>query len=343
MKMECLIVADKHHLLPLYTATGFPVYTQCEQTPGLDQGLLESTQFASTLSTPYFQTIPQDLQSLSPSGQLSYSMVDLESFQAGSMVHAVTGYNGSCFSGPSIQPAICQRDASFTYPQSSWMEYGRQSVCLATPYLPCIYSTPLSSIEEVLVQTGGSPDNAFSSNWGAVDSDAKEAKLVKSLDDTAVAGSRGGRRSKKAHESMRTTPLACSTKRINFTPYPPCKPFKCQLKAQGSQEKEVCGRSFARIEHLRRHMTTVHSGSRTACKVPLCRKSFSRRDNLYDHYWTHVDLGRPGRNRKLSLRVLKEILGSKDRCIFRILVRRMNRPRRPSRWNCRRRHDCNTG
>jgi hypothetical protein len=339
MKMECLTTADEYHLVPSHTATGFPICTQCERTLVLHRRLLESTQFAPTPSTPYCQTIPQDLQSPFPSDQLSYPMIGPDSFEAGLMVYAATEYNDYCLFGPFIQAPICWGDASFTCAQASWVEYERQSVGSVTTNLPCIYSTPLSSIEGELVQTSGSPDNAGSSKWDACDSDSDETGSVESLDDNAVAGLTGSHRSRKAQESMRTTPPACSEKRIDLTPYPAYKPFECQLKAQGPQEKEVCGRRFVRIEHLRRHMSTVHSTLRTKCKVPLCRKSFSRCDNLYDHYWTHVDLGKTGRNLKLSMEQLKQILWPRDRRIFRILKSRMNRPRRPSERDRRRRHN----
>jgi hypothetical protein len=330
MKIDCLSMADEHRLTTPYTATGSPIYAQCKLMLG---DLLESTQLESNLSLPYYQTNPQDLQSPSPPDHLSYPMVDLAFFEAELTVYAATEYNGYCFSAPFVQPPICWGDASFIYSPASWVECGRQSVDLTTPYMPCIYSTPLPSIEGEPVQTGGSPDNAMGSNWGAWNSDSNKTGLAKSLNDSAVAGLRSSRRGKKANEGMRTTPPACSEKCINSTPCPPCKPFKCQLNAQGSQEKEVCGQRFKRIEHLRRHMSTVHSNLRTECKVPLCRKGFSRWDNLYDHYWTHVDLGKPGRNLKLSLGQLEQILWPRDRRILLVLESRMSRPRRPSRWD----------
>jgi hypothetical protein len=80
-----------------------------------------------------------------------------------------------------------------------------------------------------------------------------------------------------------------------------------------------CGRSFGRPEHRRRHFRTVHEGERDYyCKVPDCRKAFTRGDNLRDHYWTHVNRGgRKGKNTKFSLNELKEILvGPRDRKVL---------------------------
>jgi hypothetical protein len=344
MKTEYLTLAEQHHHhhVPRYTATYFPIHTPCEQMVELHQRLVHSAQFTSTVSTSYCQTIPRDLQSPLPPDQLSYTMVDQASFEAGLMVHPAVEYNCCCFSGTSVQSPICWGNASFSYTQAFWLEYGSQLICSATPDLPCNYSTPLPSIEGELVQTGRSPDIAVSSNLSTWDSDSEEAGLVESFDDDAVAGSRG---SERAQEGIRTTPPTCSEERIDSRPCPPCKPFQCLLEAQKPQEKEVCGRSFVRIEHLRRHVSTVHGNSRTMCKVPRCRKSFSRCDNLYEHYWTHVYLGRPGRNRKLSLMELEEILGSRDKRIFRILKDRMKHrgQRLPNRRDRRRRRDCITG
>jgi len=77
----------------------------------------------------------------------------------------------------------------------------------------------------------------------------------------------------------------------------------------------TCKQRFKRPEHSRRHVLTVHSTARPhACKVPHCGGAFSRRDNLRDHYFTHVEKGgREGKNHKISLEELKEILGQKER------------------------------
>jgi hypothetical protein len=60
----------------------------------------------------------------------------------------------------------------------------------------------------------------------------------------------------------------------------------------------TCQALFARPEHLRRHVHTVHEKKeRLPCKVASCAKPFPRADNLRAHYWTHVKgHGRRGRN-----------------------------------------------
>ncbi|KAH7061812.1 hypothetical protein BKA63DRAFT_195742 [Paraphoma chrysanthemicola] len=148
-------------------------------------------------------------------------------------------------------------------------------------------------------------------------------ELDSSKDSRDTGKPRDKYRGKRAHQAIRRSIPGQGKFRARSTPRPP---FTC-----------VCGQNFARIEHLRRHVNTVHSDYRIACKVPGCTKSFSRSDNLYDHYCTHVDLRKSGRNRRLSLKEMEGILGSQDRSIFLVLRRRMSRPRRPSR-STRRRH-----
>ena len=55
------------------------------------------------------------------------------------------------------------------------------------------------------------------------------------------------------------------------------RPFSC----------DVCGQSFNRQEHVKRHMQSVHSGEKPfSCDT--CGKRFARRDNLTQHTGSHV-------------------------------------------------------
>jgi hypothetical protein len=76
-----------------------------------------------------------------------------------------------------------------------------------------------------------------------------------------------------------------------------------------------------RPEHLRRHIKTVHGEARDyICKLPQCRKAFSRGDNLREHYWTHIERGgRAGKNDKMTFAELKLVLGPKEKKLLRRL------------------------
>ncbi|GJJ13254.1 hypothetical protein Clacol_007505 [Clathrus columnatus] len=50
----------------------------------------------------------------------------------------------------------------------------------------------------------------------------------------------------------------------------------------------VCGLCFQRNEHLKRHQNSIHSNFKPfACPAKDCNKSFSRRDNLFQHLHVH--------------------------------------------------------
>ncbi|KAI9591174.1 hypothetical protein BDF19DRAFT_344061, partial [Syncephalis fuscata] len=49
-----------------------------------------------------------------------------------------------------------------------------------------------------------------------------------------------------------------------------------------------CHRAFMRSEHLKRHISSVHTDSKPfTCTEPGCGKMFARSDNLQQHHRTH--------------------------------------------------------
>lgn len=103
--------------------------------------------------------------------------------------------------------------------------------------------------------------------------------------------------------------------------------FQCQYSKYPDAHGRWCTKSFVRPEHLRRHHKTVHGSERNyVCKVPGCKRHFSRGDNLRDHYWTHVHRGgRAGKNTKMTLAELKDILGPKEKRLIRRLKQRLSK------------------
>ncbi|KAH7406867.1 hypothetical protein DE146DRAFT_786657 [Phaeosphaeria sp. MPI-PUGE-AT-0046c] len=107
----------------------------------------------------------------------------------------------------------------------------------------------------------------------------------------------------------------------------PQRIYVCPLPEKSGPLSSQCDQRFVRPEHLRRHMKTVHGSLRPhLCKVPRCGRSFSRGDNLRDHYWTHIKRGgRIGKNQKMNLAELKEILGPKERKLIRKLKEKLHK------------------
>ncbi|KAF8231951.1 hypothetical protein L208DRAFT_1125594, partial [Tricholoma matsutake] len=57
---------------------------------------------------------------------------------------------------------------------------------------------------------------------------------------------------------------------------------------------EGCGKLFARGEHLKRHVRSIHTYEKPhRCPYPGCGKDFSRHDNLGQHMRVHKDYVHP--------------------------------------------------
>jgi hypothetical protein len=114
------------------------------------------------------------------------------------------------------------------------------------------------------------------------------------------------------------------------------RPHFCNLADKTNPDK-MCGKRFVRPEHLRRHKNSVHVSDPkifSRCKVPQCNRSFSRGDNLRDHYFTHVERGgRVGKNIKMGLEDLKKILGAgtKNKELYIKLVKKYKKHARAKR------------
>jgi len=86
------------------------------------------------------------------------------------------------------------------------------------------------------------------------------------------------------------------------------KKFRCKFVDNAGKP---CHAPFQREEHLKRHKA-IHSGEKPfKCILPAaykCDKHFNRRDNLRDHYKTHLSIARAGRNPRVKFEDLYELL-----------------------------------
>lgn len=61
--------------------------------------------------------------------------------------------------------------------------------------------------------------------------------------------------------------------------------FNCPFFKERNVNGRLCEKCFRRPEHLRRHLNTIHStDQRHTFLLPLCKRPFSRSDNLQEHY-----------------------------------------------------------
>ena len=151
---------------------------------------------------------------------------------------------------------------------------------------PILKSSPMSPY---------SPSSSFSSSLSSV-YHAGEA-LHRVMDPRgATTPCKSSRKMGRRHEQYKVT------KSRSFTPPPIVKAnmFKCDR--EDCVDKEGRRKAFKRSEHLKRHMSTCHSGRRDhVCWVDGCKKPFSRSDNLNTHIkQTHGRKSSGQRNRYVA-------------------------------------------
>jgi hypothetical protein len=221
------------------------------------------------------------------------------------------------------------------HPISSWQPYDYVAPSLppnlgylAPPYMSNIPSSapqvglayhckPESADATVRPSDASTPSSSSSSNNSDSDSDDSEYE-----ESDSNSGQRKGSRSNSGPHHSKPHVIKLGPWNSIMDPYsqPSARHYICPMVEIG------CPRRFARPEHLRRHVNTVHGDKRDhRCKVPKCAtKAFSRSDNLRDHYWSHLERGgRVGKNEKMGLAELKQILGPKEKKLIKKLKKRL--------------------
>jgi hypothetical protein len=210
---------------------------------------------------------------------------------------------------------------------------------------------PMPPMDYYAHQFAGSPVQSYNDNLvvlsAQVDEMRYQASIVANADDSTVSDSdsedseyeddassysqsRGSRSNSGPNHTHSHATLVLRLGRWGALTDPHNRPaarnYPCTRVDQIGNHERQCERSFARPEHLRRHVKTVHGQLRPyVCKVPRCARAFSRGDNLRDHYWTHLQRGgRAGKNDKMSFAELKAILGKGDKRLMRRLKQRLS-------------------
>jgi hypothetical protein len=298
--------------LAQYTATSFPASIQCEQSVGVPSSSAPSM-FDSNLPQSYYQPIQQSLQCLALLNHFDRPMASPTYFEGQPSTYGALDQTTRLDSPNILYPGFRGNVSVGSLPPT--LEPCRHML-FSSWYPPYMYPSPAHT------------DLVSRSLYGGTDAGPVLYTANSDRSKSAMDELSGRRHSETGHNEIRTTLLSGSETGLGH--HSSCKSIKCLFKAQN---KDICGQIFTRVEHLRRHMKTVHSGFRIPCEVPLCNGSFSRLDNLYEHYYSHADVEKPGRNRRLGLEELGQILDSR---IFRILKRKMERPRKPTRRSYRR-------
>jgi hypothetical protein len=224
---------------------------------------------------------------------------------------------------PQFAPSVWQTSDYVTPSFPSPMEYYTSPHLGETPasfsQAGSAYSPSQQSSDEATVKPSETNSSEFDSD-SEVSSDESSSSYIQRN------GSRSNSRSHQRNSAVATV-LRLGRWSTIEDPYihPPQRLYVCRIGANSGERDRRCDKRFARPEHLRRHEITVHSDYRPhCCKVPSCNKAFSRSDNLRDHYWTHIERGgRIGKNDKMSILELREILGRGEKRLFKKLKKRL--------------------
>ncbi|KAG8936204.1 zf-C2H2 Zinc finger, C2H2 type [Tulasnella sp. 418] len=113
----------------------------------------------------------------------------------------------------------------------------------------------------------------------ALDDSALDDSVAENDDDVILHPSTRGRGKKLAPlKKMSRRSSANSVGKKAEEPSDPSRPHVCP----------ICFGTFARSEHLKRHLRSLHSENKpNVCEYPGCGKTFSRKDNLRQHMQTH--------------------------------------------------------
>jgi hypothetical protein len=192
----------------------------------------------------------------------------------------------------------------------------------AQPYMNDTDSTLVQTVADLhLYRPASTADERSTADDVLSESDTEDDDSEYS-DDLPNNRQRQGTRNTSSATVLRLGPWGHASDCVSQQPH---RHYVCRFAAKKGIVDESCKQSFARPEHLRRHERTVHSTERPySCKVPNCKRKFSRGDNLRDHYWTHIQRGgRTGKNEKMSIEQLKEILGPREKKLMRKLRQRL--------------------
>jgi hypothetical protein len=231
--------------------------------------------------------------------------------------HPVSSWQPCDYASPSLAPRF-NFEHFLDAPLLPYMGNAPSSVPQSRQADQC---TPPKDKATVRPSDVNSPTSSSNSDFDSDDSESD--------DSDSNAGQRKGSCSNSASQYKSGQVMKLGKWSMIMDPYsamhPPARHFVCPLTDKDDNNGRPCQKRFARPEHLRRHINTVHGGNRNhLCKIPTCNKAFSRSDNLRDHYWTHLERGgRIGKNDKMSLGELKEILGPKEKKLIKKLKKRL--------------------
>jgi len=196
-----------------------------------------------------------------------------------------------------------------------------------------MYSIAVQNEQDVTLSHCGSVqtlngDDVFRFSNSVQQSDSRDETFqIKSENDPsmehALTSGRSGQKSGKARRSLRTKRKhknqfadeyigtlhgsAVGVRHVRLTE----KQTKHICEYVDTNNK-VCGQSFNRVEHLTRHVLTHSDEKPYQCVLRNdkfnCARYFGRRDNLRDHYKTHLAWAKAARNPRIEFNLLYQTL-----------------------------------